>query len=116
MQLWEMRQEDCVIMDKTTVPDGSGGVITTWTEGAPFKAAIVPSGTQAQLVALQKGWKGSYDVTTTKSIVFYAGDIFKRVSDGKTFRVTEDGRDNYTPESASLNMRKVSAEEYGYHG
>lgn len=112
MNLWEERMEDCVIMDKTTAPDGSGGVTTTWTEGAPFKAAIVPSGTQVQLVALQKGWKGSYDVTTTKAIVFYAGDVFKRVADGKKFRVTENGRDNYTPASAGLNMRKVTAEEY----
>ena len=38
-------------------------------------------------------------------------DIFKRKSDGKIFRVTSDGDDKYTPDSAILNMRQVTAEE-----
>ena len=38
--------------------------------------------------------------------------MFKRLSDGKIFRVTSDGDDKYTPSSANLNMRQVSCEEW----
>jgi len=38
--------------------------------------------------------------------------VFRRAFDGKIFRVTSDGSDKYTPASATLNMRQVTAEEY----
>jgi hypothetical protein len=43
-------------------------------------------------------------------------DIFRRVEDGKIFRVTSDGDDKKTPESATLNMREVTAEEWSLNG
>ena len=43
-------------------------------------------------------------------------DVLRRVRDGKVFRVTSDGDDKYTPESATLNMRQVTAEEYILNG
>ena len=38
-------------------------------------------------------------------------DVFRRVRDGKIFRVTSDGDDKFTPASTSLDMRQVTAEE-----
>lgn len=101
----------CHIMDKTTVKDGYGGVVTVWKEGAAVQCAITPDGGVEQLVAQQRGWTGSYTVTTRKNVVFLDGDVFKRDSDGKAFRVNSDGTDAKTPESAGLDMRQVKAEE-----
>ena len=112
MSLLSEAYEACVIMDKTTQKDGYGGVVTVWTEGASIEAAIVPDGGVEQLVAQQKGWTGSYTVITPRSVVFMDGDVFKRVSDGKTFRVKSDGTDDNTPASAGLDMRQVKAEDY----
>ena len=39
-------------------------------------------------------------------------DVFRRIRDGKIFRVTSDGDDKHTPASANLNMRQVTAEEW----
>jgi len=101
----------CVLMDKTTAPDGYGGVVTVWKEGAEISAAIVLDGGVEQLTAMQRGWTGSYTVTTRKNVVMLEGDVFKRLSDGKAFRVKSDGTDNKTPESTGLDMRQVKAEE-----
>lgn len=101
----------CAIMDKTTEKDGYGGVVTVWKEGAEVECAIVPDGGVEQLVAMQRGWTGSYTVTTKKTVVFLDGDVFKRLSDGKTFRVKSNGTDTQTPDSASVDVRWVKAEE-----
>ena len=101
----------CVIMDKTTQKDGHGGVITVWAEGAAIDAAIAPDGGVEQLVAQERDWNGSYTIITKKSVMLMDGDVVKRVSDNKTFRVKSDGTDNKTPNSAGLNMRAVKAEE-----
>ena len=53
-----------------------------------------------------------YTVTTTRALTLEYHDVFKRLKDGKIFRVTSDGDDKYTPKSATLDMRQVSAEEY----
>jgi hypothetical protein len=39
-------------------------------------------------------------------------EVFRRLDDGKVFRVTSDGDDKFTPASAGLNMRQVTAEEF----
>lgn len=112
MSLLEEAYTPCVIMDKTTEKDGYGGVVTVWKEGAEIQAAISPDGGVEQLVAQQRGWTGSYTVVTPKSVLFQDGDVFKRVSDGRVFRVKSDGTDNKTPESAALDARAVKAEDY----
>ena len=100
------------MIDRTTAPDGYGGIITTWVDGATFRAAIVlDSSMQARTAAVQ-GVTSLYTVTTKKNINLQYHDVFRRGSDGKVFRVTSDGDDKKTPESASLNMRQVSAEEW----
>ena len=49
---------------------------------------------------------------TLKSMDLQYHDVFRRISDGKIFRVTSDGDDKYTPQRSSLNMRVVTAEEW----
>lgn len=100
----------CKIMDKTTADDGEGGVVTVWVEGASIEAAIAPDGGAEQLVAMQRGWNGSYNVITKRTVVLMNGDVIKRESDNQTFRIKNDGTDNKTPPSAGLDMRAVKAE------
>lgn len=113
MSLLDETMEDCVMLDKITVPDIYGsGIITTYKEGAPFTANVVfDSSTQGKIAAVQ-GVKNLYTVITKKTIAFAYHDVFKRLSDGKIFRITSDGNDNKTPPSAGLNMRATSAEEW----
>lgn len=112
MSLLDEAMEDCVLLDKTRVPDGYGGYIPTWVESVPFKAAIVFNTSLDARVAAQQGVKNLYDVTVSKGMMLDFHDVFKRTRDGKVFRVTSDGDENQTPESASLDMRQVTAEEW----
>lgn len=112
MSLLSEAMVSCHFIDKTTAPDGYGGVETVWKEGADFKAAIVLDSSMQARIAAQQGVTGLYTITTAKTINLQFHDVFRRDEDKKVFRVTSDGDDNHTPKSAGLNMRQVSAEEW----
>lgn len=112
MSLLSEAMEKCIILDKTKTPDGYGGYVNTWTEGVEFNAAVVFDTSIQARIAAKQGVSSAYTVTTQKGMTLEYHDVFKRLRDGKIFRVTSDGDDKYTPNSASLNMRQVTAEEW----
>ncbi len=112
MSLLDNAMTDCVMMDKTTEPDGYGGKKDTYADGAPFSAAIVFDSSMQARTAEAQGVTSIYTVTTRKNMVLQYHDVFRRLADGKIFRVTSDGDDKYTPDTAALNMRQVTAEEW----
>lgn len=113
MSLLEDAMESCTIINRSIVEDGYGGYTTAWVDGPSINAAItLDSSTQAR-IAEKEGVTALYTVTTSKALNLQYHDVFRRESDGKIFRVTSDGDDNKTPPSANLNMRQVSAEEWG---
>ena len=103
MSLLDDALETCVMMDKRTQPDGYGGYISTYTEGAEFKAAIVFDTSMEARAAEKQGVTSLYTVTTTRALTLQYQ---------KVFRVTSDGDDKYTPASTALDMRQVTAESY----
>jgi hypothetical protein len=112
MSLLEEAMVDCVMQDKITLSDGYGGYITRYIDGAEFKAAIVRDSSLQARIAEKDGVKDIYTITTDKSLNLDFHDVLKRVSDGKILRVTTNSTDRATPDSATLNMRQVSAEEW----
>lgn len=112
MSLLDEAMSECILLNKTTTNDGYGGYITEWSDGATFYAAIVLDSSMQAKIGQQMGVTGLYTITTRKPMNLQYHDVFRRVEDGKLFRVTSDGDDKKTPESASLNMRQVSAEEW----
>lgn len=116
MSLLDLSMEPCVKIDKTTQNDEYGGQVTVWREGFKFNCAITFDSSLQARVADQAGVTSLYTVTTRKNLVLEYHDVFKRIRDGKIFRVTSDGDDQATPETASLNMRIVTAEEYILNG
>lgn len=116
MSLLEQAMETCVLMDKTTQADGYGGYISTYVEGAEFQAAIVFDTSMQARVADKQGVTSLYTVTTSRALVLSFHDIFKRKRDNKIFRVTSDGDDKFTPQSATLDMRQVTCEEFTING
>lgn len=112
MSLLDDAMSACVFLDKKRVPDGYGGYMTTWTDGAEFAAAIVLDTSIEARTAEKQGVTSLYTVTTRRNLTLEYHDVFRRVSDGKLFRVTSDGDDKHTPEGAGLDMRQVTAEEW----
>jgi len=112
MSLLSDAMETCTIINKIKEDDGYGGYKTTYSNGDEFKAAIVVKNSIEDKIAMRRESEDTYTVTTEKSINLQYHDVFRRNSDGKVLRVTSDGNDKHTPDSATLNMRQVSAEEW----
>ena len=112
MSLLDEQMENCILMDKQRTPDGYGGYDEKWVESVPFVAAVVLDTSMEARIGEKQGVTNLYTVTTRKAMNLQYHDVFRRISDGKIFRVTSDGDDKKTPESAGLNMRQVTAEEW----
>lgn len=111
MSLLNEAMEGCVLLNKQTSLDEYGGFINTWVDGAAFNAAIVFDTSIEARTAEAQGVHSLYTVTTPRNITLQYHDVFRRTRDSKLFRVTSDGDDKYTPRSATLDMRQVTAEE-----
>lgn len=101
----------CVFLDRVSEPDGRGGIIYRYREGAEFAAAIYLDNSLEIETAQKQGVTGIYQVTTPKSVRLEYHSVFKRKSDGQTFRITSKDAKK-TPASSTLDMRVVRAEEY----
>lgn len=112
MSLLSDAMEKCVYLNKQITPDGYGGYDTTWSEGAEFDAAIVFDTSIEARIADAQGVTSRYTVTTSRTLTLEYHDVFRRVRDGKIFRVTSDGDDKFTPNSTALDMRQVTVEEW----
>ena len=111
MSLLSEAKETCVFMNKNKQNDGYGGYVNTWTTGAEFQAAITFDSSMQARVAEKQGVTSMYTVTTLRDLTLEYNDYFMRERDHKYFRVTSDGDDRFTPNTASLDLRQVTAEE-----
>ena len=112
MSLLTQAMEDVVILEKKRTPDGEGGFTTQLAEGVQFKAAISFDSSMQARTAEKQGVTSLYTVTVPLNCKLEYHDSFKRLRDGKVFRVTSDGDDKITPQSASFQFIQVTAEEY----
>lgn len=116
MSLLTEAMDNCILLNKQTTADGYGGYITTYVDGVEFLAAVAFDTSIEARTADKQGVTSLYTVTTSRAITLEYHDVFRRKKDGKIFRVTSDGDDKYTPQSATIDMRVVTAEEWSING
>lgn len=102
----------CVFMEKKTEPDGSGGQKTTWEDGEPLKAAIIRDTSTEARIAEASGTVEMYTVTVSRSVHLKYHAVIKRLSDGKTFRITSDNAEKKTPVCTALDIAQSNAEAW----
>lgn len=112
MSLMDDFKAECIRLVPESVPDGDGGTKTSWKDTDSFEAAIVFDSSLAARKAEKDGVTSLYTVTVEKGLVFAYHDVFRRLSDGKVFRVTSDGDDKHTPARASFQLAQFTAEEW----
>lgn len=116
MRLYEEMMESCVMMDRQTVSDGVGGFTYRWTQGAEFNAAIVKDNTLNAQIAEKQGVSELYTITVPKGVTLEFHDVFKRVRDSATFRVTSNIHESETPARATFQIGQVTAERWELTG
>ena len=102
----------CVFMEKKQEPDGSGGYDTAWEDGEPFNAAIIRDTSTEARIAEAAGTVEAYTVTVSRSVHLKYHAVFKRLSDGKTFRITSDNAEKQTPVCTALDIAQSTAEAW----
>lgn len=112
MSLMDDFKASCVKLVRKSTADGEGGSFTEWKEAAAFQAVITLDRSTEATKAERQSETSIYTVTLTRSLDLAYHEVFKRLSDGRVFRVTSDGTDKKTPKSATLDMRQVTAEEW----
>ena len=112
MSLLTQAMEDVVMLEKKRVPDGEGGFTTKWEDGVQFKAAINFDSSMEAHTEEKAGVTSLYTVTVPLNCKLEYHDVFRRLRDGKVFRVTSDGDDKIPPPSASFQFAQVTAEEW----
>ena len=104
--------EDCVMMDRTTQSDGAFGMKEVWVPGAPFQAMLRKDNSTEAQIAERQGMSAFYTVVVRRGIPLKHQDVFRRESDGTTFRVTGSTVDNEAPDASTVQIAKVTAERW----
>ena len=110
--LIDRMMEPCVFMLSKQTPDGSGGQKTTWSEGEKFRAAIIRDTSTEARIAEAAGTVEMYTVTVSRSLHLAYHAVIKRLSDGKTFRITSDNAEVKTPVCTALDIAQSTAEAW----
>ncbi len=113
MSLLDDFARPCVLMEKSRVPDGAGGYITTWVEGAEFQNYQALDTSMEARIAEKQGVTSVYSALVPKSLPIEYNDAFKDLSTGLTYRVTSNPDDKQAPKSSSLDLKFFTAERWG---
>ena len=108
--LYESFMTPCVKQVKSRVPDGEGGYRTAWSDGIEFEAAITKSSSSVVLLAEAKAETEHYTVTVGRDVELGFHDVFKRKSDGKTFRIGT--ANDPTPNVATFQFNQYQADAW----
>lgn len=101
----------CTRMDRTT-ESTSLGPVERYAPGAAFRAFLRKDQSPEIRVAERQGMKEQYTVIVDKAEVLRRDDVFRRDSDGATFRCTSSTVDGEAPAMASLQIAKCGAERW----
>lgn len=97
----------CVLMERTRKPDGEGGYITTWQEGAEFLDYRALDTSMEARRAEQEGVTSVYSVLTRRDVPIEYGDFFRDKETGTTYRVTSNPEEREAPKNAGPTIRAL---------
>ena len=102
----------CVLMEKQRVPDGAGGYIVEWTEGAEFINYQALDTSMEARIAEKQGVTSLYSALVDRDFPIEYNDVFKDVETGQTYRVTSNPEEKTAPKSSTLPLKYFTAERW----
>lgn len=112
MSLLDDFAHSCVLMEKKRVPDGAGGYIVEWTEGAEFTNYQALDTSMEARRAEKEGVTSLYSALVDKSVPIEYNDVFKDKTTGETYRVTSNPEEKVAPRSSTLPLKYFTAERW----
>ena len=91
-------------MEKTRTPDGAGGYIVAWAEGAEFLNYQALDTSMEARRAEKEGVTSVYSALVNQSVPIEYNDYFRDTSTGNTYRVTSTPA---APRSAGPTIRAL---------
>ena len=110
--LLDSMAETCTLLVKHPVQTPTGGYKTTWIDDTSFTAVIRKDESTEARIAEKQGVTELYTVVVQKGFPLDYHDVFRRTSDGNTYRVTSNIQDRQTPASTAINIGSVTAERW----
>ena len=83
-----------------------------YADGAGFEAALIKEASPEGFRGEQPGAREKYTVVVGAGVALDYGEVFRRESDGLTFRVTSGTRDGAAPAQSSVALARCSAERW----
>ena len=112
MSLLDQYTVECVTLTKRRMDDPLGGYTIEWADGAHFSAAWEFMSSPEVVVAEQQDVNRVYRIYVPKELDLDYHEVFRRVDDGQTYRVTNPGKDRHTPATSRLNRRLIEVEKW----
>ena len=112
MTLVDYMMTDFCFVEHTKQPDGEGGFIKQWKDGAEFKAQLTLNTTMEARIAEKQGVTSVFTITTHRSTLLEYNDVIRRLSDGQTFRITSNGKDKTSPKFGTIDMSQATCERW----
>lgn len=111
MSLLDDFARTCVLLEKSRKPDGEGGYIVEWTDGAEFQNYQALDTSMEARRAEKAGVTSLYSALVDKSVPIEYNDYFRDTVTGETYRVTSEPTDKKSPKSASFSLKYFTAEK-----
>lgn len=112
MSLLDDFARTCILLEKKRVPDGTGGYIVEWTEGAEFTNYQALDTSMEARIAEKQGVTSLYSALVDKAVPIEYNDVFKDKGTGETYRVTSNPEDKQAPRSSTLPLKYFTAERW----
>lgn len=110
MSLLDDFSRSCVIMEKKRTPDGAGGYIVEWVEGAEFINYQSLDTSMEARRAEKEGVTSLYSALVRADFPIEYNEYFKDKETGLTYRVTSNPEEKVAPKSASFSLKYFTAE------
>lgn len=107
MSLLDDFASPCVLLDKKRTPDGEGGYITSWSDGAEFQNYYYLDSSLEARRAEKEGVNSLYSALVDKSVPIEYNDFFRDGNTGLTYRVTSNPEEKQAPKSAGSVIRAL---------
>ena len=102
----------CVLMEKQRVPDGAGGYMVQWTEGAEFTNYQALDTSMEARIAEKQGVTSLYSALVDSDFPIEYNDVVTATEPGQTYRVPSNPEEKVAPKSSTLPLKYFTAERW----